>query len=261
MKVPEYSVIMEVDSTLLSLWKLFHFSPQRNAVFLSIQEVYGQTPLIINRAATTRWMSHLKACERVMQRYIALLDCLDSLYEAKKEPEVFGIRQHLVRKDIVCTILLLCDILKPLDLLNLYLQEDEVNFTILLEKVRNCIHSLEDLIEKYRNENYESTAFEQCQEIFSEIDERTPLARRMRRNDGQLTSAEYVTQTGIPIIYSLMNEIDDAFHSTPVLKAFGFLDPRNLPLEAEEMANYGNVSLTKVYFWWPNQPVNFLIIT
>ena len=49
-------------------------------------------------------------------------------------------------------------------------------------------------------------------------------------------------QIGIPFVYSLINEIDTALQCSPVLKAFGVLDPRNLPLEIEDLNDYGNVS-------------------
>ena len=66
--IKRYPLLQEVDSTLLALWKLFEFSPQRLAVFKHIQAVYGTQPLTITRAATTRWLSHLQAASRCISR-------------------------------------------------------------------------------------------------------------------------------------------------------------------------------------------------
>lgn len=66
--IKKYPVLQEIDSLLISLWKLFEFSPQKMAVFKNIQSVYGKEPLTFLRAATTRWLSHLHACSRFVSR-------------------------------------------------------------------------------------------------------------------------------------------------------------------------------------------------
>lgn len=66
--IKKYPVLQEIDSLLISLWKLFEFSPQKMAVFKNIQSVYGKEPLTFLRAATTRWLSHLHECSRFVSR-------------------------------------------------------------------------------------------------------------------------------------------------------------------------------------------------
>ena len=82
-----WDTLVEADARLLSL---FQFSPQKLAVLIHVQEVYGERPLVIVREAATRWLSHLKACGRVTERYRSILDVLDSLYNERKDPELFG---------------------------------------------------------------------------------------------------------------------------------------------------------------------------
>ena len=75
-----YPLLCEVDNTLLSLFNLFEYSPKKLAVFLSIQKAYGQRPLIRVKASMTRWISHLHASVRFIERYGAIIDTLDNLY-------------------------------------------------------------------------------------------------------------------------------------------------------------------------------------
>lgn len=86
-----------------------------------MQESYGQTPLTLLRAATTSWFSHGKASIRFSRRYVHIIDALDEIYDLKKEPEVFGLRMILTQRGVVAIILMLCDVLRPLNFLSLYL--------------------------------------------------------------------------------------------------------------------------------------------
>lgn len=64
--------------------------------------------------------------------------------------------------------------------------------------------------------------------FFNEILDRTNLAMR-RRGFVDITPRHFLERTSIPFIYKLIAEVEDAFVCSPVLKAFGSLDIRNLP--------------------------------
>ncbi|KAL5008565.1 hypothetical protein ScPMuIL_014146 [Solemya velum] len=251
--IKRFTILQDVDATLLSLWKLFEFSPQKMAVFKHVQTVYGKTPLIITRAATTRWLSHLQACSRFVNRYECILDTLDGIYEEKRDPEVMGIRGNTTNKMIVATILLLCDILKPVNMLSLYLQESNIRFTSLPNHVKLTTDLLHGLIETYQEHidsdtlNTTDTEFSKCQNIFDEIDDRTDLARRLRVNqhvDQTASPKSFLRETGIPLIYDLIAEIENAFSTgAPVLSHFRVLDPLNLPDLLHDLAEYGHASI------------------
>lgn len=50
--------------------------------------------------------------------------------------------------------------------------------------------------------------------------------------------------TGIPLIYSLVQEVQDAFSTgEPVLTGFSFLHPENLPQTIPELREYGQVTI------------------
>lgn len=87
------------------------------------------------------------------------MDSLDSIVESKKEPELRGIRDSMVRTDIAATALVLADILKPVNFLSLYLQEDCGTFTQLPTHVKSCTDDLEAIIQQYQQHNYEGLQY------------------------------------------------------------------------------------------------------
>lgn len=46
--------LTELDAVLIAIWKTFHYSLQKAAVFSNMQDIYGQRPIKFIRAATTR---------------------------------------------------------------------------------------------------------------------------------------------------------------------------------------------------------------
>lgn len=143
--IKKYPVLQEIDSLLISLWKLFEFSPQKMAVFKNIQSVYGKEPLTFLRAATTSSLFHLHACSRFVSRYNCILDTLDAIYDDRKDPEVYGIRVSATNKSLLAGTVLLCDILKPVNMLSLYLQQEDINFTTLPIRVKETTDLLHQL--------------------------------------------------------------------------------------------------------------------
>lgn len=64
----------------------------------------------------------------------------------------------------------------------------------------------------------------------------------MRNQSGIDHFNNIIKETIKPLIYDLINEIQDAIaymYVEPVLEAFGILDPRNLPDDIEDFHEYG----------------------
>ncbi|XP_053383488.1 uncharacterized protein LOC128549841 [Mercenaria mercenaria] len=235
-------LLVEVDATLISIWKMFHFSPKKAATFKNMQEAYGQRPLAFVRASTTRWLSHLSACLRFTARFESLLDTIDALVYDSHDADILGIRNHMMRQEFVATVLVLSDMLRPVNYLSLYLQEDCGTFTELPGRVQQCLDDLESISSRYQQHNLQDLEFRKCQEMFDVITERTALAMRVRlgRRNEEMTPEGFLRDTGIPMIYTLKGEIQDAFsiHSA-VLASFALLDPKNLPDDVIEVGTYG----------------------
>lgn len=233
----QYPLLVEADSLLLAIWKMFHYSPRKFEVFRNIQALYGENQMTLIRAATTRWLSHGKASIRLIEKYQPVLDTLDALYDERHEPEIFGLRCSLTDKSVIAMILVLCDVLKPVNILSLYLQSPTICFSKVETQVKVTINELEGLIALYQTHDND-TYFSKIESIFEEIADRTDLQRRLRANFN-ITPDEFLNTVATPFIYSLIGEISDAFHCHPVFKAFEALDPDNLPVTPADIIEHG----------------------
>ena len=109
-----------------------------------------------------------------------------------------GIRFNVTKKPLLAGIVLLCDILKPVNMLSLYLQEQDINFTTLPMHVKETIDILHELIGKYQENQLDETKFLKVRDLFTEINDRTDLARRMRDRDrDEMTPETFLERIGI----------------------------------------------------------------
>ncbi|XP_033759500.1 uncharacterized protein LOC117341747 [Pecten maximus] len=247
-----FPLLVEVDEALLAIWKLFKYSPQRFAVLQDVQVVYGMDKLMLIRAATTRWLSHGKACVRFIERYESVLDALDQIYQQKREPEVFGLRSILVQKNVVAMICVLSDVLKPLNHLSLYLQKTDVVLCNVEEKVKATVTDLEVIKETYlefqeNNQIGDQLYVSRLSELLLIINERTDLQRRHRGHLENLDIKAFIKDVAVPFIDSLIGEINDAFYMHPVFDAFRkALDPSMIEANASavDLQNHGKEALT-----------------
>ncbi|XP_061193667.1 uncharacterized protein LOC133201890 [Saccostrea echinata] len=251
--MPTYSSLKDVDSVLLSLWKLFEYSPRRLTMFQEdLQEMYVMKSYALVKAMSTRWLSLEIACGRVIDRYGTIIDILDEIYDEKKQPEIYRIRFCLTQQNTVAMMMLLCDVLKPLSHLSVYLQGEYVNFTHIGTHVRHANDTLHDIIQKVQRPEIDpELKFSKIQELFDEITDRTQLAMR-RKNLQHTTPDDFLRTIGVPFIYSLIAEVEDAFRCTPVLQALGILDPRNLPKNIQEIPGFGDDEMDRIANFYGN---------
>ncbi|WAR12553.1 hypothetical protein MAR_026733 [Mya arenaria] len=52
-----FPLLENVDSLLLSLLKMFHYSPKKYEMFKDVQAAYGMKNLKLIRTSATRWLS------------------------------------------------------------------------------------------------------------------------------------------------------------------------------------------------------------
>lgn len=158
-----------------------------------------------------------------MSRFSQILDALDGIYDDRKEPEVFGLRCAMLRKDVVAMIYLLCDVLHIVNGLSTFLQTENLNFTDVPHKVDSAVNKLHILIDQLGDRgNNDHLTFSKIDDAFLEVIDRTSLQRRLRGNQLHMdySPERFLMETGIPFIHRLLGEIEDAFHVSPVLRAF-----------------------------------------
>ena len=100
-------LLIDYDSLLLGIWKMFHFSPKKGAVLEHVQSIYGKRPLKIIKAAVTRWLTHGRASQRILDCFKELLETIDHICLETKETENRGHRNMLMEHRIVICLYLM----------------------------------------------------------------------------------------------------------------------------------------------------------
>ena len=59
----------EIDTLLLGLCKVFHYSALNRHIFSQLQEAFGMKVLQLLKASVTHWLSHVVACKKCRERY------------------------------------------------------------------------------------------------------------------------------------------------------------------------------------------------
>ena len=110
-------LLIDYDSLLLGIWKMFHFSPKKVAVLENVQTTYGKRPLKILKAAVTNWLTLGRASRRILDCFKELLETIDHICLETKETDIRGYRNMLMEHRIVFCLSLMTDILAVMNTL------------------------------------------------------------------------------------------------------------------------------------------------
>ena len=140
--VPQYEVFKKFDLLLLNLFLLMKNSSVKQAISEEVQSAYELISLKLIKAAVTRWLSHEKAVQRVLDRYEALVAALDAIYIRKKEPGILGIRDELFKPNTIATMCFPADVLQLTNILQCVLRGSRLNFLQIKSEVEKLIRKL-----------------------------------------------------------------------------------------------------------------------
>ena len=76
--------LLSLTGYFLNLYLLLKSSTVKSNIFEELQNAYGLKSLKVIKSVTTRWLSHGKAVETVLDRSEALVASLDAIYLRKK---------------------------------------------------------------------------------------------------------------------------------------------------------------------------------
>ena len=243
----KYDGLNSVDALLLSIWKLFHYSSIKQAVFENAQEAENLPPLKILKACTTRWLTHGETSIRVIDRFKPLVTSLDALFKDKNDPEAKGIRDILLDPQILLTLLLLAEVLVPINNFCKFLQTRNLNYSLVMGKYKRVISKLETIKNELPNhENIDTTLkyFKLAKSYLLYSQEAMSLGRDLRSRAGNNDSVEniislFITTTGQPMTTSLIAEINDAMEETsPVLSSFDLFNPEAIYKDDKTRRDY-----------------------
>ena len=140
---------------LLNLWKMYKYSFVKFLVFEKAQELEGLTPLKILNCATTRWRSYGAATQRIISRFSRLIDALDTIYFEKHNANVKGVRDLLLRSNVILIMLLLANVLVYVNRFSRFLQISLLVYSTISGKLPQLTNNMEKL------QNEERFYFEQ----------------------------------------------------------------------------------------------------
>ena len=138
-----YPKLSELDGLLISLWKTFKFSSIKQAIFENAQVEHDLKPVKIIKANVTLWLTHGESCARIISRFEPLIDALDVIY-FEKDAEAKGVCDLLLDPDLVCMLLLLSEVLAPINILSKFLQTSTLFYCSVTEKVNRLLQRLQD---------------------------------------------------------------------------------------------------------------------
>ena len=85
--------IKHVYTTLMTLWKFFHYSPKRAESLKKIQTVLDLPELKIAKPSDTRWLAH-EHC--VKASYSSIVFVLENIFETSHEPEAMCLLDYIL---------------------------------------------------------------------------------------------------------------------------------------------------------------------
>ena len=218
----------------------------KSSIFDEVQKSYDLTSLKLIKAAVTRWLSHGKAAQRVLDRFPQLVEALNIIYERKKEPAVQGIIQQLVTPDTIASMCILADILESTNSLQVFLQHAHLNFLDLPAKVDELLTTLELIREN------------PCRPTsnFGDLDKYLEIASRQERfnvtrsRSTTFSKEVFISNVVKPFISDLIQEIKTAFQIPDHLVGFTAFDPQKLPRDRDDLDLFGTDLIAKLNLFY-----------
>ena len=240
--IPFHKEFETFDGLLLNLYLLLKNSTVKSSIFEEVQQSYEQTSLKLIKAAVTRWLSHGKAAQRVLDRYSQLLEALNIIYQRKKEPAVQGLIQQLTNPNDVASLCILADILESTNSLQTFLQNAHLNFLELPSRVDELLDTLKEIQENPCRPNSNFAKLDSFLQIAS-TQERVSCTRS---RSAIFSKKKFVLDVVKPFTSDLIQEITSSFAIPEHLAGFTALDPQKLPRDRDELNCFGTDLIEKL---------------
>ena len=135
--------IKHVYTTLMMLWKFFHYSPKCAE---SLKEIQDLPELKIVKLLDTRWLARERCVKAVKASYSSIVLALENIYETSHESESLGLRKALSSHSTIAAMYLLDYILPHVAKLSRALQTKHLDLSLISSLVDATINSPDDAI-------------------------------------------------------------------------------------------------------------------
>ena len=220
---------------ILSVWKLFKYITIKKEVFNDMQCVYELTPLKVIKVCTTRWLTHGEACWRIISRFEPLVDALDAIYNKKRPPDVKGVRDALLQAQNIFMLLLVAELLVPINYFSKLLQTRSLNYSSIKNKLGSVIERLklvQEELEDYDAIDSSLVHFHKVVKFLTISVERMELARPLRNSvlvnvdEIKVKVNNFLYEIGYNFVERLLEEVNKALEeASNVLIAYDVFNP------------------------------------
>ena len=227
--IPRYQKLRELDGLLISVWKTFKYSSIKQSIFDEAQATHDMKPVKILNACVTRWLTHGESCARIISRFEPLIDALDTIFFERGDAEAKGVRDQLLEPGLLLMMLLLAEVLAPINNLSKFLQTSTLLYTSVTTKVNSLIdrlHKIKDGLENHDSVDTNLKFFNRATTFLQISSERNDLGRNLRGRtrvgeEPNVLVTSFLARTGYSFMDDLIREISDALiEENPILLAF-----------------------------------------
>ena len=160
----DHTVVKRVLGTLLTIWKVFHYSPKKAEKLALIKAVLQSPEIKMTKPSDTRWLSRERAVHAVRESLPALVTTFEEIYNESGDTESHGIASPLVKYKTVASIYMLCDVLYTVAKLQGCLQTKSIDIASIPAMVNSTITRLKEL----KDNPDTSTWFKDHMNVFSD---------------------------------------------------------------------------------------------
>ena len=132
--VSPFAIYMNCCNHPCVLCLVFECSMVKQAVFENAQMVDDMKPLKILKACTMRWLTHGETSARVIRRFKQVIDTLDTLTTEKRDKDAKGIRDQMLSPMSILMLLLLAEVLVPINNFCRFLGTISLNYSLIISK-------------------------------------------------------------------------------------------------------------------------------
>ena len=127
--------LKKVFATLISVWKMFHYSPKKFSALKEMQALVNHPQLKMMKPSDTRWLAHHRSMKAIRCSMRPLIDTLEHIHEDTGEPEALGMLRTMKTYNSVATLMMLSDVLPALTCLSRALQAKTADFTLVASQL------------------------------------------------------------------------------------------------------------------------------
>ena len=235
--------VQDIRDLLKGLSKQYHYSPKALRELKAVAEALCVKPFRPGNLSGTRWMDHFrKALECLLRDHSSMLaHCEHCVTDKSSSPEMLGrakqVNTTLTTWPSLLSMFPLRDVFEELSILSLVFQANSTTLSIVMQALETaCLNlvAMRELPAKHLAGFLEAVG---------EGDQYKGHTLK-RRNDAALATFLQQKRHLIDLMLKYLDQRFKDFQSRPVLAAAQILNIREWPDTVEDLATFGNESLT-----------------